>query len=125
MIDSVVVVMVASTVVVSPAVEIVPKSPESVINMERSDSRASFTLADKFEFARIVFSWAILVSVSDFTVEADSLIRSSAVAAVVPVGLNVELCRVVQKTPIFCAFALTSPSSFVFTASFSVFSRVR
>ena len=113
-------------VVVSPTVAIVPKSPESVVNIARSDSRAAFTLGDKFEFARIVFNWAILASVSVFTVEADSLISSSEVAAVVrlllvaaaatvdPVPwledvLGAVLCKVVQKEPIFWAFALTSP----------------
>ena len=131
-VDSVVVVM----MVVSPAVEIVAKSPESVINIERSDSRASFTLGDKFEFSRIVFNSAILVSVSDLTLEADSLIRSSGVAAVVrvepescpcfPETVIVEvLCRVVQKTPILCTFAFTSPSILSLTASFSVFSSDR
>ena len=143
-----VVVMLASVVDVSPTVAIVAKSPESAVNMERSDSRASFTLADKFEFARIVFNWAILESVSDFTLEADSLISSSGVAAVVrlllvadptvvpvePVScpwlvfrevLDAVLCRVVQKEPIFCPFALTSPSSFTLTASFSVLSNDR
>jgi len=110
--------MLAVVLLVSPTVAMVPKSPESVVNIARSDSRASFTLGDKFAFARIVFNWAILASVSVFTVEADSLICSSGVAAVVrlllvapgatvdPVPwfeevLDAVLCKVVHKEPIF------------------------
>ena len=77
---------------------IVPKSPESVVNIERSDSRASLTLGDRKEFARIVFNSAILESVSVFTVKADSLINSSGVEDVVRLVLGDD---VVEPVPWF------------------------
>ena len=80
--------VVDAVVVASPVVAIVPKSPESVVNIERSDSRASLTLGDRKEFARIVFNSAILESVSVFTVKADSLINSSGVEEVVRLMLG-------------------------------------
>ena len=91
--------VVDAVVVASPVVAIVPKSPESVVNIERSDSRASLTLGDRREFARIVFNSAILESVSVCTVKADSLINSSGVEDVVRLMLGDDVT--VEPVPWF------------------------